>query len=45
MQQAHQQGLVVSTWTVNQAQRMIDLQNMGLDSLITDYPSLALKTL
>lgn len=45
VQQAHQQGLVVSTWTVNQAQRMIDLQNMGLDSLITDYPSLALKTL
>ncbi|MBK7298965.1 MAG: glycerophosphodiester phosphodiesterase [Moraxellaceae bacterium] len=45
IQQAHQHGLMVSTWTVNQTQRMIDLQNMGLDSLITDYPSLALKTL
>ena len=45
IQQAHQRGLMVSTWTVNQTQRMIDLQNMGLDSLITDYPSLALKTL
>lgn len=42
---AHQQGLIVSTWTVNEAQRMQDLAAMGLDSLITDYPSLALKTL
>ncbi len=41
---AHQQGLMVSTWTVNDAQRMQDLAAMGLDSLITDYPSLALKT-
>lgn len=44
VQQAHQQGLMVSTWTVNDPKRMIDLQNMGIDSLITDYPSLALKT-
>lgn len=42
---AHQLGLTVSTWTVNDPQRMIELKNMGLDSLITDYPSLALKTL
>lgn len=41
---AHQQGLIVSTWTVNEAQRMQDLAAMGLDSLITDFPSLALKT-
>lgn len=42
---AHQQGLIVSTWTVNDPQRMQDLAAMGLDSLITDYPSLALKTI
>ncbi|PTQ89745.1 glycerophosphodiester phosphodiesterase [Agitococcus lubricus] len=42
---AHQQGLVVSTWTVNDTQRMQDLAAMGLDSLITDYPSMALKHL
>ncbi|MFO1374955.1 MAG: glycerophosphodiester phosphodiesterase [Agitococcus sp.] len=41
---AHHQGLIVSTWTVNDAQQMQDLAAMGLDSLITDYPSLALKT-
>jgi len=42
---AHQQKLHVSTWTVNAPQRMQELAAMGLDSLITDYPSLALKTL
>lgn len=42
---AHQQQLIVSTWTVNETQRMQDLSAMGVDSLITDYPSLALRTL
>lgn len=41
---AHQQNLTVSTWTVNDIQRMRELEAMGIDSLITDYPSLAIKT-
>ena len=42
---AHQQNLKVSTWTVNDNYDMTKYQKMGVDSLITDYPSLALKTL
>lgn len=42
IEQAHAAGLTVSTWTVNETERMLELQAMGLDSLITDYPSRAL---
>lgn len=40
--EAHAAGLVVSTWTVNTAERMQELARDGADSLITDFPSLAL---
>ena len=42
IEQALAAGLTVSTWTVNETERMLELQAMGLDSLITDYPSRAL---
>lgn len=45
IEHAHAVGLKVSTWTVNEPSRMIKLRDMGLDSLITDYPTLALQIL
>lgn len=41
--QAHQHNVIIYPWTINaeeQMQRMIDL---GVDGIITDYPSLALE--
>ena len=45
VQKAKQQGLHVSVWTVNEPALMRRLHNMGVDSIITDYPSLAVRTL
>lgn len=42
IESAHAAGLLVSTWTVNTAERMHELANDGADSIITDLPSLAL---
>lgn len=42
---AHEAGLLVSTWTVNTTARMSELADMGVDSIITDHPSLALQEL
>ncbi len=36
-------GLIVSTWTVNDPARMDELAAIGVDSLITDVPALALR--
>jgi len=38
-------GLHVSAWTVNEPATMIRLATMGIDSIITDLPHLAVKTL
>jgi glycerophosphoryl diester phosphodiesterase len=35
---AHQLGLSVNVWTVNDPQRMRELIAMGVDGIITDYP-------
>ena len=35
---AHELGLSVSVWTVNETSRMHELIAMGVDSIITDYP-------
>jgi len=35
---AHELGLSVSVWTVNETSRMYELIEMGVDSIITDYP-------
>lgn len=41
--QAREAGLLVSTWTVNSPARMRELAAAGVDSIITDVPSLALR--
>lgn len=38
-------GLHLSLWTVNEPKQMLRLANMGVDSLITDFPGLASATL
>jgi len=38
IKQAHALGLKVKVWTVNNADRMQSLINMGVDGIITDYP-------
>ncbi|HIZ52007.1 MAG TPA: glycerophosphodiester phosphodiesterase [Candidatus Pseudomonas excrementavium] len=43
--QAQRQGLHVSVWTVNDPQLMLRLRDMGVDSLITDVPQLAVRVL
>jgi len=39
IQQAKQNNLITSAWTVNDANAFTELQNWGIDSIITDYPS------
>ncbi len=41
LSQAREAGLTVSTWTVNTTARMRELAGMGVQSIITDFPSLA----
>jgi glycerophosphoryl diester phosphodiesterase len=36
---AHELGLRVIPWTVNEAGRMRELRHMGVDGIITDYPN------
>ena len=36
----HDKGMQVIPWTVNDAQKMKALKDMGVDGLITDYPNL-----
>jgi glycerophosphoryl diester phosphodiesterase len=36
---AHNAGLLVSPWTVNRADDMRTLLSLGVDGIITDYPS------
>jgi glycerophosphoryl diester phosphodiesterase len=35
-------GIHVSAWTVNDASVIEELYRLGVDSVITDYPSMAL---
>jgi glycerophosphoryl diester phosphodiesterase len=42
--EAHQSGLQVMTWTVNDAGRMRDLAEWGIDGLISDDPQLLYQT-
>ncbi len=42
VEKAQQQGMHVSSWTVNDASAIEALYNMGVDSVITDFPSMAL---
>ena len=43
--QAQRNGLHVSAWTVNEPELMLKLRDMGVDSLITDVPHLAVTIL
>nr|WP_250646511.1 glycerophosphodiester phosphodiesterase [Pseudomonas oligotrophica] len=45
IRKARQQGMHVSVWTVNEPELMLRLADMGVDSLITDFPRLAVTTL
>lgn len=45
LQKAQHQGLHVSVWTVNEPALMRRLADFGVDSLITDFPGLAIATL
>jgi len=40
IKEAHQAGLAVSTWVVNDPLRMRGFMEMGVDSIGTDYPNL-----
>lgn len=39
VQEAHEQGLHVIPWTVNDVETMRELIRMGVDGIITDYPN------
>lgn len=39
VEKAHRKGMHVSTWTVNRIHDMLQLEEMGVDSIITDYPT------
>ncbi len=45
LEKARKQGLHVPVWTVNEPALMRRLADFGVDSLITDYPGLAVSTL
>ena len=42
---AHDVGLAVYPWTVNDPDRMSELAGWGVDGIITDVPDLAARTL
>ncbi|HET6185285.1 MAG TPA: glycerophosphodiester phosphodiesterase family protein [Acetobacteraceae bacterium] len=44
VKEAHELGLRVIAWTVNDPAAMVRLAAWGVDALITDYPDLALAT-
>ena len=42
---AHERGLAVNVWTVNEPPDMARLADLGVDALVTDVPDVALRTL
>ncbi len=40
IERAHELGLLVKVWTVNERDRMETLIDMGVDGIITDYPDI-----
>ena len=45
MREAHEKGLMVYAWTVNDVDGILDLMEVGIDGLITDDPALAYKAI
>ena len=43
--EAHALALKVAVWTVNEADEMLALARLGVDSIITDYPDRAIEAL
>jgi len=43
--EAHELGLRVVVWTVNEADEMVALARLGVDGIITDYPDRAIEAL
>ena len=41
MKQAHEKGLLVYAWTINDVDGILDMMEVGIDGLITDDPELA----
>ena len=41
VRRAHDAGLIVNVWTINDPERMAELVDMGVDGLITDVPDVA----
>ncbi|WP_150912905.1 glycerophosphodiester phosphodiesterase [Marinobacter halotolerans] len=39
VEDAHRRDMKVSTWTVNRIHDMLSLEGMGVDSIITDFPT------
>jgi glycerophosphoryl diester phosphodiesterase len=42
---AHDQGVKVNTWTVDDPDRMVELAGFGVDGIVTNVPDLARETL
>ena len=38
----HQNGIQLIPWTVNEEEDMVDMLELGVDGIITDYPDVAL---
>lgn len=45
VEQAHEMGMEVIPWTVNETHAMRNLLEMGVDGIITDYPNRAVELL
>lgn len=45
VQQCHKAKVQIIPWTINEEDKMLKLQALGVDGLITDYPDKAIKVL
>jgi glycerophosphoryl diester phosphodiesterase len=45
LRRAHESGLAVYVWTVNDRARVVELAHLGVDAIITDRPAIALDAL
>ncbi|MFR2393421.1 MAG: glycerophosphodiester phosphodiesterase family protein [Varibaculum cambriense] len=37
----HSQGIKVEPWTINEETEMLQLADLGVDAIMTDYPAIA----
>ncbi len=45
VKKCHKKDILLIPWTVNDASKMKELKNLGVDGLISDYPDIAIQTL